>query len=323
MKKYAFIILINIAAVIFLFLLLEICIRIFVPEIKLSGTSSNLIVDSLYNDSPGIKSNTSGYSGGAVKQTNGYHAWKYNNPISSNKRKLLFLGDSVTMGICVENDSTFGGIINNGSDGVSIINPSLIGYSSRDYVNVFDHLVKRDELNLKFSSVVIFWTLNDTYSNYPDNKSPGISSNGILNRIVDFFRRNSKAYHFLKNLVSDRPRAYYEYDRQFYDKSNPLFLNAVQNIDSIASACDSLNINFLLVLLPYEYQIRNSRQAGIFLPQDILKDNVNIRSSRILDLREIFDDQSGDSGAFYLYGDGIHFNERGNSYIAGFLKTRL
>lgn len=323
MKKYSLIVLFNIAAVIVLFLLLEICVRIFIPEIILSGTSSNLIIDSLYNDSPGIKSNTIGYSGGEVKETNAYHSWKYHKPVSANKRKLLFLGDSVTMGVCVENDSTFGGILNNGSDSVSIINPSLIGYSSKDYANVFNHIVKMDELNLKFSSVVIFWTLNDTYSNYPDDKSPAFSSTGILNLIVDFFRRNSKAYHFLKNLTSDRPRAYYEYDRQFYTKSNPLLLNAVRNIESIASACDSLNINFLLVLLPYEFQIRNSKQAGIFVPQEILIDKLNIGDSRILDLSEMLKNESENSGNYYLYGDGIHFNERGNSLIAGILKSYL
>jgi hypothetical protein len=263
MKKYTLIILFNITVVIFLFLLLEICVRIFVPEIKLPGTSSNLIVDSLYNDSPGIKSNTIGTSGGVTKESNGYHAWKYFKPVSTYKRILLFLGDSVTMGINVENDSTFGGILNNNSDSISIINPSLIGYSSKDYVNVFNYFIERNEFNLNFSSVILFWTLNDIYSNYPDKKSPEFSSKGVLSQIVNFFRRNSKAYHFLKNLFSDRPRAYYEYDRQFYTLSNPYFLNAIKNIKYISSACDSLKLKFQMVLLPYEYQVRNFKQDRI------------------------------------------------------------
>lgn len=323
MKKYSLIILFNTVVIISLFLLLEICVRIFVPEIKLSGTSSNLIVDSFYNDSPGIKSNTIGTSGGVIKESNDFHAWKYFKPVSANKRRLLFLGDSVTMGISVENDSTYGGILNNSSDSISIVNTSLIGYSSRDYVNVFNYFIEKNEFNLKFSSVILFWTLNDIYSNYPDEKSPEFSSKGVLDQIINFFRRNSKAYHFLKNFFSDRPGVYYEYDKQFYTTSNPYFLKAVKNIEYISSACDSLKIKFQLVLLPYEYQLRNFKQEGIFSPQQMLLDKLKATVINIVDLKKVFNHHITNPGNYYLYGDGIHFNERGNSLIAEYLKILL
>lgn len=323
MKKYTLIVFYNIIAVIFLFLLLEVGVRLFVPQIRLPGTSSDLIIDSLYNDSPGIKSDTEGCSGGVIKKSNGYHSWKYFKPVSTGTVKLLFLGDSVTMGISVENDSTFAGIINNSIHGMNVINPSLIGYSSKDYLNVFNYFIIKNEYKLNFSSVIMFWTLNDIYSNYPDNKSPEYDSPGVLNEIIGFLRRTSKSYQFLKNIISDRPKAYYEYDRQFYNNSSSLLLKSIEKIKRISATCDSLNIKFQLILLPYEYQLRNSSRQGIFHPQNLLKEKLADTNIEIIDLRQVFSNVSERSNEFYLYGDGIHFNERGNSLIAFYLKKIL
>lgn len=323
MKKYSLIVLYNIIVVIFLLLLLEIAVRIFVPRINFSGTNSHLIIDSLYNDSPGIRADTKGFSGGVIKRSDSYNSWKYLKSVDKETHKLLFLGDSVTMGIGVENDSTYAGILNNGIDSINIINPSLIGYSSKDYLNVFNHFVIKNNFNLNFSSVIMFWTLNDIYSNYPDNISPDFSSNGLVNGIVNFLRKNSKAYHFLKNLFSDRSRVYYDYDKQFYTDSNPLLLRSIKNIDRIFSVCDSLEINFQLILLPYEFQIRNFNKSGIFNPQEILKAKLKKANMIIIDLKEVFRNDSEQSSDYYLYGDGIHFNNKGNALIADYLKDLL
>ncbi len=323
MKKYFFIILYNIAFIAVLLILFESGVRIFVPEINLSGTSGSLIIDSLYNDSPGIRSNTIGTSGEVEKATSNYHAWKYFKPASDSKRKLLYLGDSVTMGLSVENDSTYAGIINNDSDSLRVINPSLIGYSSKDYLNVFNAFVTQNRFNLRFSSVVLFWTLNDIYSNYPDQNSPEFSSGSFLNSIVNFLRHNSKAYHFLKNLFSDRPRAYYEYDMHFYTESNPLLHNSIKNLEAISSACDSLRIQFEVVLLPYEYQLRKYGNKDIFEPQILLREKLKEKNIRIVDVSSAFGNDIKEPSRYYLYGDGIHFNNNGNRLIARYLEKHL
>ena len=295
------------------------------PGINLSGTSANLVVDSLYNDSPGIRSDTIGTSGGVEKTTNDYHSWKYFKQVNSGIRRLLYLGDSVTMGISVENDSTFAGIVNN-NDSVRIVNPSLIGYSSKDYLNVFNSFVEQNRFDLRFSSVVLFWTLNDLYSNYPDENQPGFSAGGFFNDVVNFFRHNSKAYHFLRNLFSDRSKAYYNYDRQFYTANNPLLSGSINNIRQISSVCDSLGVNLRVVLLPYEYQVRNYSESksglsgqGIFYPQELMKEKLKGLNITVTDLREAFRDDYKDSRSYYLYGDGIHFNNKGHRLIATYL----
>ena len=325
MKRYLLIVSYNIAVIVILALLLESAVRIFVPGINLSGTSANLVVDSLYNDSPGIRSDTIGTSGGVEKATNDYHSWKYFKPVNGGVRRLLYLGDSVTMGISVENDSTYAGIVND-NDSIRIVNPSLIGYSSKDYLNVFNSFVEQNRFDLRFSSVVLFWTLNDLYSNYPDENQPGFSADGFLNGVVNFFRHNSKAYHFLRNLFSDRSKAYYDYDRQFYTENNPLLSGSIDNIRQISSVCDSLGVKLRVVLLPYEYQVRNygesksglSRQ-DIFYPQELMKEKLKGLNITVTDLREAFRDDYKDSRSYYLYGDGIHFNNKGHRLIAAYL----
>ncbi len=330
MKRYLLIILYNVVIIVILFLLLEAAVRIFVPEINLSGTSANLVVDSLYNDSPGIRSNTVGTSGGVKKASGGYHAWKYFKPAGSKIRKVLYLGDSVTMGLSVENDSTYAGIINNSLNSLAVINPSLIGYSSKDYLNVFNAFVSENKFNLDFSSVVLCWTLNDIYSNYPDENSPEFSGGGFLTIIINFFRNNSKAYHVFKNLFSDRPRAYYEYDRRFYSEDNPLLRSSIKNLEQISSTCDTHGIKFQVVLLPYEYQLRSYNQYDhswngrrIFYPQQLMKEKLAGLNIRIIDLRDAFRDNYKNSGSYYLYGDGIHFNNKGHRVIAGYLEWEL
>jgi lysophospholipase L1-like esterase len=325
MKKYFLIILFNIIAVMLLLFLLEVSIRVFIPQIRLAGTSKALLLDSLFNSSSGIKSNSKGFSNDVIKTTNAYGCWKYRRAISNKSKKILFLGDSVTMGIGVENDSTFAGKINDELSNVDILNPSLIGYSSKDYLNVFEYFLQKFKGKISFNSVVIFWTLNDIYSNYPDKNSPEIVSTNLLHELVYFLRQHSKAYIFLKNLISDRSKAYYDYDKNFYTKGNDLFKGSIKNLEIICSKCDSLGISFNLFLLPYEYQIRNFYKKNIFYPQELLINTLEESNLKVktFDCKEAFRSDYNNSSIYYLWGDGIHFSEKGHSIIAEFVKRDL
>lgn len=130
----------------------------------------------------------------------------------------LILGDSVTMGIGIENDSTFIGIMNNKVDSINFLNLSLIGYSSEDYYKVLKYYgdIHKD---IKVNSVSVFWTLNDLYSNYPGNISPEINSNTFIQSIISFLRKYSKTYHLIKNLFFDRAQDYFLYDSKFYSSN--------------------------------------------------------------------------------------------------------
>jgi hypothetical protein len=105
-----------------LFLVAEYAIRILNPHIRTTCTSKNILIDSLYYSSTGLIKNSTDNCKNVIKSVNTISCWTYKSSYKIGK-KILYLGDSVTMGIGVENDSTFAGRINNDLKNVSIINP--------------------------------------------------------------------------------------------------------------------------------------------------------------------------------------------------------
>ena len=319
-KKHLFYLVYLLFSVSIILTIIELTVRQILPQIKLSGTSKNLIADSLYSNTPGIAPNKEGMSNGVIKYTNKFHAWKYSSePFTKHKIRLI-LGDSVTMGIGIANDSTFIGIINNKIDSLGFINLSLIGYSSKDYYQVLKAYLNIHK-NVELSNVSVFWTLNDIYSNYPGNISPEINTNSILQSIISFLRKHSKTFHLLKNLFFDRAQDYYLYDSKFYNPQYSLLNESMKDLKMISEICDSLNISLELFLLPYEYQIRNFNTDTIFSPQNNLnlKFKNDIKNGKIIDCRGAFAEYVDESPKLYLYGDGIHLSEKGHKEMAAFI----
>ncbi|NOX64246.1 MAG: SGNH/GDSL hydrolase family protein [Chlorobi bacterium] len=312
-----------VVSIIIIFALIELTVRLAFPQIKLSGTSQNLIVDSLYGNTPGIAVNEEGTSNGTIKYTNKYNAWKYSTKLSTKRKIRLILGDSVTMGIGIDNDSTFIGILMNKVDSLNFINLSLIGYSSEDYYQVLKYF-RNIHKDINLSSVTVFWTLNDLYSNYPGNISPEINTNSFTYSLIDFLRKHSKTYHLIKSLFFDRAQDYFLYDSKFYNHNYSLLNESVKKLNMVSDICDSLNISFQLFLLPYEFQIRNFNVSAIFTPQNKLKSQLknNIENIRIIDCRDAFIKYSNSSRELYLYGDGIHLSKRGHKVMASFLRKQ-
>jgi hypothetical protein len=57
-----------------------------------------------------------------MKYSNALGGWKYKKQIADSLNKWLLLGDSVTMGIGIDNDSTFAGIMDKSFRDVNRIN---------------------------------------------------------------------------------------------------------------------------------------------------------------------------------------------------------
>lgn len=74
------------ASILIILAVVELTVRLTFPQIKLSGTSKNLIVDSLYQSTPGIAANQKGISNGATKYSNKYNAWEYSKKLSPKKK---------------------------------------------------------------------------------------------------------------------------------------------------------------------------------------------------------------------------------------------
>jgi lysophospholipase L1-like esterase len=222
------------------------------------------------------------------------------------------------MGLGVENDSTFIGLLNQNFDDIEFYNASLIGYSSNDYLNVTKSLIDQRKNDLMISDIFIFWCLNDIYSNFPDPDSPEYKGD-FIKTITSLLGRNSKLYHFLKTTFSDRSKAYFEYDRQFYSADNEQLKKSIQNLKQLRQITDTSNVSIKIFLLPYEYQIRNADKSNIFEPQILFKSLMSDSNLDVIDCSEVFRQYDTPSRDFYLYGDGIHFSKLGHNIIARYL----
>ncbi|MEE9166404.1 MAG: SGNH/GDSL hydrolase family protein [Candidatus Neomarinimicrobiota bacterium] len=319
-KKSTYLITYNIIAILLLFILSEGAVRIFKSEIQIQGTTQNLIADRVYFQSRGLRPFGNGMSNGVRVNVDQYGFRKYSRSIDRSKKSWLFIGDSVTMGIGVEADSTYPGIIQDHVDSINILNPSVIGHDIEDYENVFEYFVLENENEFNISRVTIFWSLNDIYSSIEDIDTPGGKVRYIFSDFLRYLRYHSKLYYFLKTVIFDRPKDYYLYDQSFYKADNILFKDAIKQINMISKNCRMRDIRFGIVLLPYEYQMRKESEPYRF-PQRLMmrslrESNINVYS--ILD-----ETYNKDSKELYLYGDGIHFSKVGHKYIARYLVEKM
>lgn len=316
MKKTLLVVSVNFLLFLVILFSSELLVRLVYPEIQFPGTDATLVEDSVYYSTPGLSPNSKGSSNGILKTVDQESFWKYEHENSDSADQVLFIGDSVTMGIGIDSDSTFSGIINNKIQGIKVLNPSLIGYSSNDYLNIIKKFFSNDIKEAEASSVFIFWCLNDVYSNLDPAVSLGFESTGFIDQVFIFFRNNFKLYHFLKKLALDRPKSYFLFDQQFYGIENESFLASMDDLISIKSILSKRELEFTVVLLPYEYQLRVD-DLNVKKPQETVTRFLEMNEINVFDLTS--DLKTNDPSKLYLYGDGIHFSNEGHKIIADIL----
>lgn len=323
MKKILFITGYYIFAVVIIFLILEVIIRIFFPVVSAQGTQKELFDNTMYFGARGLIPHSSGYSNGKLVQVDAFGCRQCTSPIDTTKRSWLLLGDSVTFGIGAESDSTFACIVQNRLDSINVLNPSVIGNAVNDYLAVVDYFIVHNNFNLDIRRLTIFYCLNDLYFGIKDEQAPGGNLRYVLGDFLRFFQVHSRFYTFLKKQVSDRPKSYFLFDTQFYSSDNPLFQKAMQGLVDISETCARRNIAFDIVLLPYEYQLRlpNSNLSD---PQRLVQEALaGFSNIHIYNPGDYLQQHSATSEQLFLYGDGIHFSHTGHRLIAAYLLENL
>ena len=322
MKKTTLLIIYNILAIFIIFFILEFLTRRFFPQIKPQGSDKNLFIDNVYFDSHGLKPLSSGYSNGALVKINQYGFREFNTKVDTSKKSWLILGDSVTMGIGVKADSTFTGRLQSQLNSVNILNPSVVGYAIKDYKNLCNHFITKQKNKLHISRIIIFWCLNDIYLDVPDFQTPGGSLRYLLGDVLKIIRTRSRFYMLLKTLLFDRPKSYYMFDEKFYYPDSPELKNTINDIFEINNLCDEQNVNFSIVLLPYEYQMRDSNNL-IDTPQKLMCENLTGKGITVLNPMYVLAESQFDSKTIFLFGDGIHLSNLGHRLIAEFMNSSL
>lgn len=228
--------------------------------------------------------------------------------LQANAEKILLLGDSVLFGPAVEEQETIAEILRTATQ-ATIINTAVIGLNSSDYVEVLRHWLQKT----KPERVLVFFCLNDVQNDTALVQDFSLAN--WLSRTFAQMRSRSKFYMLLKDTISDRSKVYFENDRRFYRPEQPRLQQALKDFATMHQLCASNEATFDVVLLPYEYQLRNHEQAGIWSPQELLQEQLRARKINHLaiDFSSFYGSRAQE---LYLYADGIHLSRRGHQLVA-------
>src|ERR1019366_8042499 len=170
--------LINLITVVVVLVLAEIVSRIILNRIYNRDFDSSLLVEHKYFGSPGLKENANGIVWGKDFNTDQFGGRK--NIGQQNKKKTcLYIGDSVTEGVGVDDSTTFCYKVSEKNEAFNCQNISLIGYSSADYVNV---LRQRIGALLLLANVFFCFCLNDVFGSAKTKDLPVMSKQNIASR---------------------------------------------------------------------------------------------------------------------------------------------
>lgn len=292
--------------------ILELSVRLFMPQVIPQGTSKQLYRDSVYATSSGLAPGAVGFSNGALVRVDQYGFRATSVPVDSTKKSWLLIGDSVTMGIGVQADSTFAGRLQQKQDSLDVLNAALIGYNVSDYLNVARALIADGRYGFDIRKVSLFWCLNDIYDNVPVVEVPGGKLRHWFSGSLAWLRSKSRLYQLVKGTLFNRPRAYFEFDSRFYNAESPEFLAALDKLDKISAMCEARDIRFEVLLLPYAWQF--SDRQTLFYPQALMEEA--LRGMDIPVRRPLQMVKPEHSADLYLFGDGIHFSNRGHKLLA-------
>jgi len=306
MKKALGIILVNIIVVVVLLVLVEGGVRVFSSNVVTQSTDESILLEHRYGSTPGLKPLAVGEVFGKQVKVDAY-GFLLNSCASKKKRKkILFFGDSVTMGVGVESDSSFAARLQHYfCDSLEIDNLSLIGYNINDYVRITEKLHAEKTLQL-YDEVVVFFCLNDNFLSSAVHSS--LNDASVFSSAMEWLKGKSYTYVALKGLATDRSEAHYLFDKELY-KNDTLLQNLNTKIASLKSLVAPAKLSF--VLLPYEYQLREN-YANDCLPQQKLISILNKEQISFLDAGKFLAKEGESEKDLYLYADGIHFSNEGH-----------
>lgn len=229
---------------------------------------------------------------------------------------LMIMGDSVSFGVGVLEEKTFVGLLRNNYTNINIFNSSVSGNNIETYLE----LLKIYNKDFNFDNVIIFYCINDIV------KSKGVltkkdfyKENYIMSKVNVFLRNKSLIYIYLKSIITDPEKRYYEYIVPSYKDEKSLY-NLKKSILSIKKFTSKENKKLHFVILPYEYQTRkincNNRHL---LPQSELSKILDNKKIEYSDFSKDFCTYSSPKKLFLTF-DPIHLSSTGHKFVFDLIK---
>lgn len=327
---------INMIVITGILLLLEILIRIVYPGLHSVGEDKLLYnkIDGQYGYTP----LAFGDSHGALFEID-EKGHRKSNLYSDNEKKILLIGDSVSVGVGVQADKVYPALLDKSLNNHSIVNPSVGGYSYQDYSRV----LKKKLDAQKYIGVLIGIVLND----YSSTSQTGIVDNlknrghktlddyktrypNIIIRLLRYFNDNyfnfNKYLHqhymtslWIKSLLTDSQKNFYQHDSAFYQKESAISLLSAE-ILNLKNIVESRGLWVKFMLFPYEYQLR--KESLDFLPQEKILIAAKMAGAQVYDFTKLFADKEKSSDLF-LHLDPMHFSNEGHQLVADEIKSRV
>jgi lysophospholipase L1-like esterase len=272
---------------------------------------SSLIVDNKYFTSSGLKDNANGLVWGKKFHTDEFGGRK-NAKNNRGKKKWLFIGDSVTEGVGVDDSATFSSLCSQEFSDFNLLNISLIGYSSHDYVNVVKSFLATDS---SVELITLFYCLNDVYGESKTKDLPVMAKQNFIGTLNTFLQDRYSTYKLLKLLVYHNSATYFNYDARFYAKDNIHFIQSMNDIQHCDSICKARNVFFQVIMLPYKSQLLNKESNQ---PQIVVKEYCQQDSIGFSDAMPFLTKQT-EVHSLYLFADEIHFSAKGHRAMADYL----
>ncbi len=291
-----------ILATTFLLVVLEFSVRLFFPEINYQGNERSMFLENRFGESMGLRPDASGTFFGKTVHTD-MNGFRQLDIPAQHDQSWLFVGDSVTFGVAVDDDKIFPQLVQNRFPHTRVWNAAVVGYGANDYLNVVSAFA---DGHSDLERIILFFCLNDVYGNlsFDADSSP-------IEASLSFLRRNSKLYQLLKGTFFDQSRKHALHDISYFEDRNPNFEAAVGALENIKAIADELGAELLVVIVPYEYQLRVD---GLRAPQALLTKRLAEQGIAFLDLYEAF--ESARSEDYFLYGDPMHLSDLGHKTVA-------
>jgi lysophospholipase L1-like esterase len=238
---------------------------------------------------------------------------------------VIFVGDSVTFGVGVQDGRTFVDLFAAAHPDVQTINAAAIGYSLEDYVAVVRRLLDRPGPTPRH--VFLGFCLNDVSASSKTEILAAIAGSqasvsaaeGPLATVNAFLRERSKLYLVLKSLLIDSSHRYYSADASRYDDREAM-KRALEALEEIRRMLAAREVGFTVLIFPYEYQFRAPDPTTAWQPQQVVKSLLERAAIDYIDLAPEFAARAERSerrlANYYLYNDPMHLSPLGHAVVA-------
>ncbi len=231
------------------------------------------------------------------------------------KENIFIMGDSVAFGNGVKEHETFVGLLRKNFKSKNFLNSSVPGHQMKDHV-------KNILLTKKFKNVekiLYFFTLNDVYNssnvqNLKDKNneaSYNLKKIKFLNEINAFLRNKSYLYMLIKGIGTDPSKRWFLNVHKKY--INDDLTSVEEKFIFLDNFSKDANINFIVIILPYEYQTRNCTE-NILKPQKKIANILNSNKIIFKDFTNVFCNQKKPKINFYKF-DPMHLSRNGHELV--------